>query len=192
MLLKERRGRRRSILTRTGLKTETAIKLCDHIHVSHFFRGLAGRDIGRPCGGKKKKKKRAKKALTIFCTVAKAGGGVRSHPAVINLLAEVKVWGREEWNKLWERRVEMLQWERSGRKGCHRGVTAGRGWKADRDNLETSWWHRQLCCALRSFMPPSLSQTAELNKRATLHRTSITRPCFSHTGFHQVFTSYPL
>lgn len=38
-------------------------------------------------------------------------------------------------------------------------------------------------------MPPSSSQTAELNIRATLHRTSITRPCFSHTGFHQVFTS---
>lgn len=55
-----------------------------------------GASEGRTLDGLAEEKERTKKPLTIFCTVAKAGGGVRSHPAVINLLAEVKVWGREE------------------------------------------------------------------------------------------------
>lgn len=164
MLLKERRGRRRSILTRPKDRNSDQTVITSMCHIS------SGASEGGTLDGlaEEKEDKKKKKPWQFFCTVAKAGGGVRSHPAVINLLAEVKVWGREKWNKLWERRVEMLQWERSGRKRCHRGVTAGRGWKA-----ETTWKpvdDINTCAVLweASCRPPYLKQLSWINE---LHST---------------------
>lgn len=188
MLLKERRGRRRSILTRTGLKTETAIKLWSHPCVT-FLQGPLR--AGHWTALQRKKRTKKKKALTIFLHCCKS----RRWCEITSCC--YKPFGRGEGVGTWKMKQAVRKeggnasvgekWKKEVSPRCHRW-----SWLKGRDNLETCWWHQQLCCALRSFMPPSLSQTAELNKRATLHRTSITRPCFSHTGFHQVFTSAPL